>query len=124
VIRYPILYSGVGRILVLLGLPRSRAEVVVDGATLRVRLGWGFRATAPLASITSVQRVPDARAGWGWGAHGWGGHWLVNGSLRNIVRVGIDPPARARVAGIPVRLHTLDVSLEDPDRFVAEVGPG
>ncbi|HEX4984197.1 MAG TPA: hypothetical protein VFV63_21010, partial [Ilumatobacteraceae bacterium] len=59
---------------------------------------------------------------WGWGVHGWRGRWLVNGSSHGIVVVGIDPPAKARVLGVPVRLRELAISLEDPAGFAAAIG--
>jgi hypothetical protein len=43
----------------------------------------------------------------------------VNGSLQGVVAVEIDPPVRARVTFVPVRLRTLYVSLADPDAFEA-----
>jgi hypothetical protein len=55
----------------------------------------------------------------GIGVHGWGGWWLVNGSVAGIVRIEIDPPARARVLGVPVRLRILEVSMQDPEALVA-----
>ncbi len=58
----------------------------------------------------------------GWGVHGWRGRWLVNGSSHGIVVLGIDPPARARTLGLPVRLRELAVSLEDPVGFAAALG--
>ena len=50
----------------------------------------------------------------GWGAHGWRGEWLVNGSSSGIVRIELEPPGRAKVCGVPVELRVLRVSVEDP----------
>lgn len=104
----------------LLGMgPRmSGAELVGD--ELRVRMGPAFRARIPLRCIAHVE--PEARlALGGWGVHGWGGRWLVNGSAGGLVRLTLSPAGRARVVGMPVRLRTLRMSMVDPDGFVAAV---
>jgi hypothetical protein len=56
-----------------------------------------------------------------WGVHGWRGRWLVNGSPKGIVELTIDPPVRAHVAGLPITLRTLSVSVTDPDALIAAV---
>jgi hypothetical protein len=38
------------------------------------------------------------------------------------VVLAIDPPARARVLGVPVRVRELAISLEDPVGFAAALG--
>jgi hypothetical protein len=48
--------------------------------------------------------------------------WLVNGSAEGILWLDIDPPARARTAGIPVPVKRQGLGLEDPDGFVAALG--
>ena len=96
--------------------PRA-SSVRIDGDRLRVRMGWSFRADIPLASITSVE--PFKGLAGGIGVHGWRGTWLVNGSARGIVSIQIDPPERARVLGLPVRLRTLQVSVEEPEALIA-----
>jgi len=117
--RFPISYTGINaKVLPLLGLPRSVAYVELDDDTVRVRLGWGFSASIPRSTITGAGRGPDVR-GITAGAHGWRGRWLVNGSREGIVRLDVDPPARAWTLGFPLRLRRLDVSLENPDGFLA-----
>jgi len=108
-------------LLVPLGAPRS-ADVVMVGATeVEVRLGWMFRARIERDAIVAVARTEPMR--WGWGAHGWNGRWLVNGSSHDIVELTIDPRQPARLLGLwPLRLRTLWVSLEDPDGFMAALG--
>ena len=60
---------------------------------------------------------------WAIGVHtDFRGAWLVNGSPRAIVMVELDPPARARMAGISVTVKRLGLSLEDPDAFVSASG--
>ena len=58
----------------------------------------------------------------GIGVHGWRGRWLVNGAANGLVAVEIDPPACARVLGVPVRLRYVRVSVQDPDALVAALG--
>jgi hypothetical protein len=53
-----------------------------------------------------------------WGAHGWRGRWLVNGSSKGIVELTIDPPTRAYVMGVPVTLKTLWVSVTEPEALI------
>ena len=104
-------------LFVPLGMGPRRTRITVDGGALRVRMGWEFRATIPGAAVRSADR--DHARVLGWGVHGWRGVWLVNGSSRGLVRMDIDPPARAWVIGFPVRLRTLRLSLEEPDAFLA-----
>ena len=42
----------------------------------------------------------------------------MNGSAQNLVRVELDPPARAHVVGFPVRLRQLRISMVDPDGLI------
>lgn len=117
--RIPILFTGLNRALPALGLTRSSSYVEVGPGEVVVRMGWAFHAVVPRTSIRAAAHDHDAV--WGWGVHGWGGRWLVNGSSSGLVRIDIDPPARARTAGVPVSLHTLRVSVEDPDGLIAAV---
>jgi hypothetical protein len=103
------------------GMGPKRSEVRVADGSLHVRFGWGFRTEIPLASIT--QAKPNTDRVYSWGAHGFRGRWLVNGSSKGIVTLTIDPPARAYVMGVPTSLRTLDVSVTDPDALIAECAP-
>jgi hypothetical protein len=103
----------------LLTGPRQ-SSVVVGDDEVRVKLGlggWAFSGRIPRRAITDVRRVE--RPVWAWGAHGWRGRWLVNGSSRGLVQLTIEPAARAYSVGIPIRLRQLTLSLDEPDRFVA-----
>ena len=95
----------------LTGMPPSRSWIEVDDQELRVQMGIGFRATFPRSSVAGAVRDNDRV--WGWGVHGWRGKWLVNGTNEGLVRLTLSP-ARARVLGFPVALHTLRISVEDP----------
>ncbi len=106
----------------LLGLGRSRSHVTVGDGVVEVRMGWGFRAIVPIASIVAVESTEQpGRWWWGWGVHGWRGRWLVNGSMRGLVSVTIDPPSPARTIGFPLQLRELVVSLEEPEAFVETI---
>ena len=67
---------------------------------------------------------PERNAYLSLGVHGWRGRWLVNGAAGPLVALEIEPPVRARVIGIPVRLRELFVSVDDPDAVIAELDPG
>jgi hypothetical protein len=103
-------------LFVPMGLGPRRTQVSIEGGALRVRMGWGFRASIPLSSVRAAE--PDVGRVTGWGAHGRNGTWLVNGSSDGLVRMEIDPPARGWVSGIPVRLRVLRLSLEEPEAFL------
>jgi hypothetical protein len=66
---------------------------------------------------------PDDRPVRAWGAHGWRGRWLVNASSQGIVRLDLDPPARATCLVLRPRVRDLRVSVDDPDGLVAALGP-
>jgi hypothetical protein len=112
VARFPIRFTGANRAMCVLGLTTRSSYVEVTSTQLMVRMGWAFRATGALASVRSVG--DDHGRVWGWGAHGWRGVWLVNGSSTGIVRVALDPAGRAATLGFPVRLRVLRVAVEDP----------
>jgi hypothetical protein len=118
---FPIFYGAWRPLLVGLGMGPGFSGVELDDTEMHVRLGWAFRARIPRAAITGAQPV-TGRVG-GVGVHGWRGRWLVNGSMDRIVGVDIDPAVRAVATGIPVRLHYLALSLENPDAFLAALKP-
>jgi len=104
-------------LFVVLGMGPRTSGIEVGTGSVRVRMGWAFTADIPRSAIRSA--VPDSGLVLGWGVHGFGGGWLVNGSSRGLVRLHIEPACRARVMGFPVRLHTLRLSLAEPDAFLA-----
>ncbi|MGY3556461.1 hypothetical protein [Williamsia sp. R60] len=102
-----------------LGMGPRRSVVRIDTAShsMVVEMGWAFKVRIPLSSLVSVGR---ARPAWsGWGVHGWGGSWLVNGASHGIVALTIDPPAQARAVGFPVRLRHLRVSVTEPVALIS-----
>ena len=96
----------------LLGLGPARSGVWVGRDSVRVMMGWGFRADIPRRAVLEIG--PDDAPVGGIGIHGWGGRWLVNGSARGLVRLQVKPGVRAWVMGIPVQLRTLRLSLVVP----------
>ena len=104
-----------------LGLGPGQSDVRIEDGNLRVQMGWGFRGTIPLSSIKKAE--PNNDKMYALGVHGWRGRWLVNGSLKGMVELTIDPPVRAHVAGVPITLRTLWVSVTDPDALIAAVAP-
>lgn len=115
--RYELRFGFWKPLLVVLGLGPARSSIVIDDDIVHVRMGWAFRAHVDESSIVSAAVDSDKWAGIG--VHGWRGRWLVNGSVSGIVTIEVDPPSRAWVTGIPIRLRILHVSLDDPDGFLA-----
>lgn len=115
--RFPILYTGANKAMVVLGLREANSYVDVGASEVTIHMGWAFRATVPRTSIASAEHDQDRVLGWG--AHGWGGQWLVNGSSSNIVRFDVEPVGRGRTAGFPVKVQTMRVSVVDPDGLIA-----
>jgi hypothetical protein len=114
--RYALRFGFWKTLLAVLGLGPRRSSAVIDPEVVHVRMGWAFRAHIDRPSIVRVAAASDKWAGIG--VHGWRGRWLVNGAVSGIVTIEIDPPGKARVMGVPIRLHTLHVSLDDPDAFL------
>jgi hypothetical protein len=102
----------------VLGMGPRASRVDIASDAVEVRMGWAFRARIPLTAVRAATPGTHSLLA-GWGVHGWAGRWFVNGSARGIVRLDIDPPVRARAVGLPIRLTTLHVSVEDPDGFLA-----
>jgi hypothetical protein len=115
--RFPIRFTGANRAMVLLGIVAEHCRVEVDDGELRVRMAWAFSLDVPRVNVRSV--APEHGRVWAWGAHGWRGKWLVNGSSSGLVRIELDPPGRGRVAGVGVEVRILVVSVEDPDGLIA-----
>jgi hypothetical protein len=113
-------YGKLRPLLAALGMGPGLSHVELDGDTLRVRMGWAFRAVIPVSHITAVQQRSGPVGGIG--VHGWRGRWLVNGTTTGLVAITIDSGVRAWATGIPVQLRELTLSLEDPDAFVAAIG--
>jgi hypothetical protein len=109
-------YGVFGPFLRVMGMGPRFSSVELADDVLRVRMGWAFSAEIPVSSITGVG--PHKGLVGGIGVHGWRGRWLVNGAAKGIVTVNIDPRARGRVLGVPVKLRTLWVSVESPEEMM------
>ena len=94
----------------------KQSEVRIADDVLHVKFGWGFRTAVPLSSITKAEQNHDRV--YSWGAHGWRGRWLVNGSSNGIIELTIDPATKAHVLGVPVTLSTLWVSVTEPEALI------
>ena len=113
----PISFNRFSRLLMTpLGLGPRHCRLTVGPDDVAVRLGWAFRATVPRPSITAAVERPERVLSLG--AHGWRGRWLVNGANSGLVTLTIEPPARARVLGVPIRLRQLTVSVAVPSDLV------
>ena len=121
--RFPIRTNSVNRLLfrVLLIMPSS-SWVELASDTVRVRLGWAFSARIPRRLVTGAGPGKPPIIKFTAGAHGWARRWLVNGAPDRIVTVDLSESVRAFVAGFPVRLKELSVSLDDPEGFLAALG--
>lgn len=118
--RFPIHFGPAGRLMAIVGLLPRWCYLEVAADEVRVRFAWGFWTQIPRTSV--VEAVAADRRLLGWGVHGWRGRWLVNGSMDRLVELTIDPPVRARVVVVPIRLRTLWVSVTDRDGFLAALG--
>jgi hypothetical protein len=101
-----------------LGLGPKNSEVRVEDGTLHVKMGWAFDGHIPVASITKAEATSE-RA-FTWGVHYSSGRWLVNGSVKGLVALTIEPPATAKIwPRNSVRLRALVLSVTDPDALIA-----
>ncbi len=119
---FPIRYGVFRPLLSVLGMGPRFSSVEVEVDHVRVRMGWSFQADIPRGSITGAEASSGLVGGIG--VHGWRGEWLVNGAAKGLVTINIDPPARGRVLGVPVRLRTLRVSVESPEELLAVLADG
>jgi hypothetical protein len=110
---FPFRYGALLPLLAILGMGPRFSHVELSDDTLRVRMGWAFRATIPVHQITGVRQRTGLVGGIG--VHGWRGRWLVNGATTGLVVIAVDPVVRVWAVGIPVHLRELTLSLQDPD---------
>lgn len=121
--RFAIGFAGKGRVATVLGTGPQVSWVRLEARTMTVHMGWAFHADIPRDAIHAAVYEPDYLPA-SQGVHGWRGQWLVNGSSEGIVRFDLDPPVRARTAFVPLRIHTLRVSLEEPEALLGALGFG
>lgn len=119
---FPIRYSKLSRLFFApLRLGARHAKVEVTDDTLRVRMGWAFRATIPRRSIRRAALHRDVW--WAIGVHSDRKFksWLVNGSSKGIVFLDLLPPAKGRAGPSPVTIERLGLGLEDPEGLLREL---
>lgn len=114
---FPIRFTGVNKAMVVLGMSPRTSRVEVGPDRVRIRMGWAFRVAFDRSDVTAV--APDPSRVWGWGVHGWRGAYLVNGSSSGIVRIDLATMAKGRLLGIPVKVRTIRVSVDDPAALIA-----
>jgi hypothetical protein len=100
-----------------LGLGPKNSELRVEAGNLHVKMGWAFIADIPLTSIKSAEAT-NARV-YAAGVHYSFGRWLVNGSVKGLVKLTIEPAAQAKVWRKSVTVSELWVSVTDPDALTA-----
>jgi len=108
-------------LLRLFGSGPERSGIAVGATDVAVEMGRLFSGRAPAASIASARALDDRVISRG--VHGWRSDWLVNGAGDGLVEVIFDPPMRARVTGVPVRVRRLRVSVDEPAAVVASLRP-
>ena len=125
-VRFSIRYDRFSRwLLSLFGMGPGSSGVWIGRGRIRVRMGWAFMLDAATDAVRAElvsESVPRTFLA-GIGVHGWGGRWRVNGAFSPIVRIRFEPRHRARVIFFPLRVHTVEVSAEDPDALVAALAP-
>ena len=114
--RFDIAFGRITPLLIATGMPQSTAYLDIGDTTLDVRMGWSFKASIPLASITTVEALD--RKAISIGVHGWNGRWLVNGRSDQLVQITIDPAVKAKAVLYPIKLRELTVSVDNRDEFV------
>lgn len=121
---FPIRYSKLSRLFfVPLRLGAQHAKVELTDDTLRVRMGWAFRADITRRSIRRAALHRDVW--WAIGVHSDRRFksWLVNGSSKGIVFLDLLPPAKGRAGPFPITIERLGLGLEDPEGFLRQLQP-
>ncbi len=118
--RIPIRFGRLKPLFAILGLPGRWCYLDLGPDVVSVRMGWAFRSAVRRHSIVAI--TPGANV-LSIGVHGWRGRWIINGAAGPIVALTIDPGARGRVIGWPVRVRKLRVSVDDPAALIAALGP-
>jgi hypothetical protein len=103
-------------LLTLFGAGPARSGIAVEDDVACV-MGRLFRGRAPRPSVVGASIVSDRVLSRG--VHGWRGDWLVNGAGRGLVELRFEPPMRATVTMVPVKVRRLRVSVDDPEGLVA-----
>jgi hypothetical protein len=117
--RFEFVRSFISPLLALLRLGRRHTWIEVTDEVLEVRMGWAFRLRARLEQVASAEVVQEpVPLRLGVGVHVWGREWAVNTARRPHVVIRFTSPQRATTLLIPLRVHTLHVSPENPEAVV------
>ncbi len=114
--RVPIRFGRLKPLFAILGLTGRWCHLDLGPDVVGVRMGWAFRTALRRRSIVAL--APGANV-LSIGVHGWRGRWIVNGAAGPIVALTVDPVARGRLVGWPVRVRELRVSVDDPAALIA-----
>jgi hypothetical protein len=120
--RFPIRIDGwMLPLLAVTGVTRANSRVIVTTDAIDIQMGrWGFRTRVPRSSIKRATTSKDSWLAVGIHTNFMGG-WTVNGSPFGMVELQFDPAVSGRTFGIPLRITAVQLSLEDPDGFLARV---
>lgn len=124
--RFEIARSPVWRwLLAGLGATERRSVVEVDDEAVDVTFGF-FHQRIPFSELkgasVAMRTVPWYLYGIGWRTNLAGGVGLI-GAARDIVKLELAKPRRVSIAGLPVTCRELYISMQEPDAFVAALGP-
>ena len=114
--RIPIRFGRLRALFAILGLPGRWCYLELGPDVVSVRMGWAFRSAVRRHSIVAITHGANVLS---IGVHGWCGRWIINGAAGPIVALTIDPVARGRLIGWPVRVRELRVSVDDPAALIA-----
>ena len=124
--RYPIRRDPRWRpLLAPFGASEERSYVEVDEDEVRFRFGFRpmCRLAIPREEIESAGESSwPTLGGIGWRLNFRGTAGLV-GSRQGIVELTLATPIRARIAGLPVKLRRVFVSVEEPEALLAALNP-
>lgn len=122
--RFAMRYSSVNRrVLTWMGMGPGRSGIWVGPETVRVAMGWGFRAEFPRRDVHHIGPGTGTVLNSLGGVRGWAGRWILSGASDGLVRLDLASEARARVMGIPMRLTSLQVSVETAPELLRALGP-
>jgi hypothetical protein len=113
---FPIRFTGANKAMAVLGMSPRNSGVQVGDDRVEIRMAWAFRVAFDRSNVAAA--TPDTARVWGWGVHGWRGSYLVNGSSSGIVRIDLASPVTGRLLGIPVKVRTVRVSVDDPAALI------
>jgi hypothetical protein len=121
--RFPILITRISQLfMVPFGVTRNRAYAQLQDGQLHIRFGPMFDERIALKNIEAAEAARWPRwAGVGARTNFRGAIGLV-GSYNNVVRLTLKEPVDLHLFVVPVSCRRLYLSLEHPERFLAELG--